>query len=76
MDKDLLNGKLGSVGSYDLAFTGGKIVVSVGVGLPEVSASLNVSIGPKEILDLIAAKIGGEIPKEVAKFLEDALALT
>lgn len=76
MDKDLVKGNIGSVGNYDLAFLGGKVVVSVGVGLPEISANLSVSIGPKEILDLIAAKIGGPIPAEVAKFLEDALALS
>lgn len=75
MDKDLVNGKLGTVGSYDLAFTAGKIVVSVGLSLPEVGASLSVSIGPKEILDLIASKIGGPIPAEVASFLESALSL-
>lgn len=76
MDKDLLTGSLGSVGKYDLAFEGGKVVVSLSVGLPEIAATLSVSIGPKEILDLIAAKIGGPIPASVAEFLESALALT
>lgn len=77
MDKDLIAGNLGTIGKYDLAFTGGKIVFTLGLGLGEVGvgASLSVLIGPKEILDLIAAKIGGPIPLEVAQFLEAALAL-
>lgn len=76
MDKDIVAGKLGTVGNYDLAFIGGKIIFTLGVGLPEVGASLSVSVGPKEILDLIAAKIGGPVPKSVVEFLETALALT
>lgn len=72
---DLVAGKIGTVGSYDLAFTAGKVVVTAGVALPEATVSLSVAVSPKEILDVIAARIGGPIPLEVAKFLESALAL-
>lgn len=76
MDKDLANGQIGAVGNYDVAFTGGKVVVSINVGLPELNVKVSAEISPKTILDQIAAKVGGPIPVEVAKFMEDALALS
>lgn len=75
-DKDLVHGSIGTEGNYDVSFTGGKIVITAGLGLPEANASLSISISPKVILDEIAKKVGGPVPVEVAQFLESALALS
>lgn len=61
-DLDIAQGPLGKVGSYDVALKDGKLQFSV-------------SIGPKEILDALAAKIGGAVPAEIAKFIEDTFGL-
>jgi hypothetical protein len=74
-DKDLLNGKIGSEGTYDVAIKAGKIVVSSTVVEPMFTATASVSVSGKQILDAMAAKIGGPIPAEVASFIETTLGL-
>lgn len=81
-DQDLVNEKIGNIGSVDVAFKGGALVLSAVIqaanpayGL-KFSNTTELSVGPKEILDALSAKIGGPVPAAVAKFLEDALALT
>ena len=62
-DKDLISGQAIQGVTYDVALMGGKVVLSV-------------SLSGKVLLDMLAAKIGGPMPIEIAKFLEDSIGLT
>lgn len=72
---DVANGNIGTVGKYDVSFTSGQMVVEMDVASGPASASLSIKISGKQILDALAAKIGGPIPAEVAQLLENALGM-
>lgn len=62
MDKVLEEGAVGEFGHQSIEFVEGKIVAKV-------------VLSPKALLDMLAVKIGGPIPAEIAAFLEAALGL-
>lgn len=78
-DKEIVGGKIGSVGSFDVAFKEGALKAEASVALPVGKAVVSVEIGGKQLLDLVAAeakaKTGSDIPVEIAVFLEKALGL-
>lgn len=74
-DKTLAEGKIGSLGTYEVDFKGGMLVVTEAAAVDGVSESLSISVSGKAVMDGIAKKIGGPIPAEIALFLESALGL-
>jgi len=70
---DLVSGAIGSVGKYDVAFTAGSLVVSGNLAVSEGSLALSVTVSAKQVIDALAAKLGGSIPAEIAQVLEAAL---
>lgn len=71
---ELVKGKIGEVGAYDVKFESGNLVVDVGATLPVVGASLVVKIDSGALCDLIAAKIPGQLDDAVLKLIKAGLA--
>lgn len=73
MEKDLIGGKIGSVGSYDVAFNDGKLVVTSSVADGPASASLSVSLDAGMVLDALAKAIPGTIDDAIIGVAKAAL---
>lgn len=60
---DLLDGKIGSVGAYELDLVAGKLVVKVNVAAPEGvgSVALVLELDGCAVLDVVAKAIPGTI---------------
>lgn len=67
MDKDLVNGKIGSVGSYDLAWVGDEIVVSVNAQEGALRQKLELGVSADGVLDLIEKRFSNPIIKELCE---------
>lgn len=73
MEADLLDGKLGSVGKYDIEFKEGKLKALVDAELPIGKAQLVVELGADAVLDALAKAIPGQVDDAVFGLLKTAL---
>lgn len=71
MEKELVAGNIGSVGKYDLAFKGGALVIEGAAD--QFGVKLSLSVDAKALLELIKAKIPGQIDDAVINIIELAL---
>jgi len=76
MEKDIIDGKLGAVGSYDIEFKGGKLVARVSAAAPfGLEAGILLSLDSDAVLDAIARAIPGSIDDAVVNVIKGALKL-
>lgn len=77
MEKDIVEGKIGEVGAYDLEFKGGKLVLKVNAAKADVgvTAGLHIEVSANVVLDAIAAKIPGKIDDAFLNIIKTALAV-
>jgi hypothetical protein len=63
MEKDILDGKLGQLGSYDLEFKGGKLVFKLEAAHAPVGVSggFFVQVGAKAVFEALKRAIPGQI---------------
>lgn len=74
MEKDIVEGNIGSVGSYDLEFKQGKLQFELKAAAPfGVSAGLVVEMEADAIIDAIAKAIPGQIDDAIFGVLKAAL---
>jgi len=78
MEKDIVDGKIGEVGAYDVEFKGGKLVAkadaaAVPGGLVSVKAAVSVEIDAKAVFAAIKAKIPGNVDDAILGVVEAAL---
>ena len=73
MDQDLAKGNLGTVGDYDLAFQGGKLVGLVDLNLPALSGMLSVKLDAGKVLDALAKAVPGTLDDVLIALLKKAL---
>lgn len=75
MEKDIVDGKIGEVGSYDLEFKGGKLSFKLNVSKPElgVGGGVFVEVGAAAVIDAIAAAIPGKVDDAILGVLKAAL---
>lgn len=73
MDQDLAKGNLGTVGDYDLAFSGGKLVAKVDLNLPVLVGGLQVSLDAGKVLDALAKAVPGSLDDVLIALLKKAL---
>lgn len=74
MEKDLAKGPIGSVGSYDVSFKGGKLLVSASVSLPpSENASLQIEVDANKVLDALAAAVPGKLDDMLIGLIKAAL---
>lgn len=76
MEKDILDGKIGAVGAYDLEFKGGKLSFKVGVAYEGMSADLVLALDSDAVLDAIAKAIPGQIDDTIFNVVKAALKLS
>ena len=76
MEKEILEGPIGSVGSYDLAFKGGFLSLTIGAkpGFG-VEADMVVKVGADTLIDAMAAAIPGSVDDAIFAVLKQALKL-
>lgn len=70
---DILDGKIGEVGSYDLEFKGGKLVAKVQAGAHGISGGAFVEVSSDAVIDAIKKAIPGKVDDFVLEGLKVAL---
>lgn len=72
-EKEIVQGPLGSVGKYDVSFSGGKLVATVSAA--EGPAGINVSLvlDAGQVLDAIAKAIPGTFDDAIISVAKAAL---
>lgn len=60
MEKDILEGKIGEVGGYDLEFKGGKLVLKVDAAIDIGKAGFFAELEADKVLDALAKAIPGQ----------------
>lgn len=75
MEKDIVDGKIGTVGAYDLEFKGGKLSFKVGVAFEGMSADVVLAIDSDGVLDALAKAIPGQIDDTILSVVKAALKL-
>jgi hypothetical protein len=73
MDKEIVEGNLGTVGKYDVEFKGGCLVVELNAGAGPVSGGVVIKVDAGKVLDAIAAAIPGQIDDAVIAMIKGAL---
>ena len=75
MEKDIVDGKLGTVGAYDLEFKDGELRLTIDVNAPLGigTAGLKLGIKADAVLDAIANAIPGQIDDAVINLIKSAL---
>lgn len=71
--QDIIKGNIGSEGSYDVDFVGGKLIVNLNYVGNEAGVGLVASIGIDVLLDKVKEKIPGQIDDAVLDLLKAAL---
>jgi hypothetical protein len=73
MEADILDGKIGNVGAYDLEFKGGKLSFKIGASTDVGSVDVVVSVGAHQVLEAIKKAIPGEIDNTIIDILKKAI---
>jgi len=73
MDVDLLDGKIGSAGVYDVEFKGGKLVAAVGAKFAVGGIDTKLYLNAGEVLDALAKAIPGHFDDVALDFLKSKL---
>lgn len=66
MEKDIIDGKIGEVGAYDVEFKGGKLVAKAGVFKEPVAgvvvkADVSMEVGARAVLEALKKAIPGQV---------------
>lgn len=70
---EIVEGKLGAVGDYDLEVVGGKVIMKLGVKHGALAAALSVELDAVALMDVLAAAIPGTIDDAVLGVIKAAL---
>jgi hypothetical protein len=73
MEKDIVDGKIGEVGKFDLEFKEGELRFVLDVGKFGLSAGMKVAVKAEDVIDAIAKAIPGQIDDAILQVLKAAL---
>lgn len=74
MEKDIVDGKIGEVGAYDLEFKEGALKFTLLLASPfGVEGELNVKVKADAVMDAIAKAIPGQVDDAVLGLIKSAL---
>lgn len=74
MEKELVEGKIGSVGSYNVEFKDGKLTATVSASVSSgVDAGAHISLDASLVLDALSKAIPGSIDDALLGMLKSAL---
>lgn len=72
-DKEIVGGKMGEVGEYELELKGNNVCVTVKAGVGPVKAGLTLELDSCALLDLIAKAIPGTLDDTLIALAKAAL---
>ncbi len=73
---DIVQGPIGTVGQYDVAFKDGQFVVTANVTIPPgESAAIILNVDAKKVLTAIADAVPGKLDNIVIAIIEKALGI-
>lgn len=80
LDKDIVDGKLGNMGAFDVEFKGGYLVGKVEVkapiaGVVDVSGVVEVRVGAEAVIEAIKKAIPGKVDDAILDVVKAALKL-
>lgn len=75
MDKDLISGKIGTEGTYDIALKGGNVVAVIAYDSAEIGAQVTLTVKSKAGLEKLKELIPGQIDDAIITVIEEALGL-
>lgn len=75
MEKDIVDGKIGAVGSYDVEFKSGKLQLKVGVEHSGLGADVALWADADKVLDALAKAIPGVLDDAVIEVAKKAIKL-
>ncbi len=73
MEKEIIAGDIGSLGKFDVAFTGGKLIATGNLGYDGASVAVTLTLDSDGVLDAIAKAIPGQIDDAVISVVKAAL---
>lgn len=75
VEADILDGKIGNVGGYDLEFKDGKLSFVVDIAAPGglISGKLGVALDAAAVIDALTKAIPGQIDDAVLNLIKAAL---
>lgn len=77
MEKDLVQGKIGAVGNYDIAFKDGEVMLEASVAAGPASLSVVGKLDGKSVviagLEWLKAKIPGQLDDAIISIIEDKI---
>jgi len=73
MEKDIVDGQIGEIGSYDVEFKEGKLVAKIGLEKVGLGVNLQVSINSDAVIEAIKKAIPGQIDDAILSLLQTAL---
>lgn len=74
MEQELAQGKLGAVGNYDVAFTGGKLVVSLNASEGPLEEGVVLKLDAGKVMDALASALpGGPLVAQIIGVAKAAL---
>jgi hypothetical protein len=73
MDKDIVDGNIGTVGKYDLEFKGGKLCLKINADVGYGAVTLDLDLNAEFILDALAKAIPGTIDDAILGVMKAAL---
>jgi hypothetical protein len=73
MEKELVSGKIGEMGKYDVEFKEGKLVVEIDGFFEKSSATLVVKVDAAQVLDALAKAVPGEMDDAAIALVKLAL---
>jgi hypothetical protein len=75
MEADIVDGKIGSMGAYDVEFKGGKLQAKLVFSHPVGEATVNIAIGSDAVIEALKAAIPGKVDDAILEVLKSALKL-
>lgn len=71
---EIVQGALGPEASYDLSFSGGKLVISLKYGGEQADVSVSASVSAAQLVAALAAKLSNPTEKAILMGLEAVIA--
>lgn len=73
MEKELVEGKLGSVGKYDVALKGGSLEADLTAESQFVDLSVSVKVKGAAVLDVVVAKFVANVKAKIPGPIDDMI---
>lgn len=79
MEKDIIDGPIGNIGSYDVEFKGGYLVGKVAINtkalgdVVEIESAVAIKLAADAVIDAIKKAIPGEIDDAILEVVKAAL---